>query len=144
MGILLGENEKLTDLHFYTNVNKMTKRLEQKQVSDRLNPNSILICNLALRECGKEVENNPTSLMNHFIEHGWKKIPQLAQEDIDNKKEHPHFNEILTAKEYLKRIKERPDVWWFDNQFIWKDIRNLHFLHKTSKGNRSLRSLYKH
>jgi hypothetical protein len=111
-------------------------------MNDRLNPKSILICNLALRECGKEVLNDPTSLMNHFIEHGWKQIPQLAQEDIDQKKPHPKTKQLMTKKSYLEFIKNNPDEWWFDNQFIWTDIRNLHFLHKTSKGTRSLRMYY--
>ena len=113
------------------------------QISDRLNPKSILVCNLALRECGKEIENNPTSLMNHFVkEHGWKKIPQLAQEDINEQKPHPHTKKIMTEESYLKLIENEPEQWWFDNQFIWRDIRNLHFLHKTTKGLRNLRGYY--
>lgn len=112
-------------------------------MGDRLNPKSILICNLALRECGKEVGNNPTSLMNHFVkQHGWKKIPELAQRDIENKKPHPHTKEIMTEDSYLKLLENEPEQWWWDNQFFWRDIRNLHFLHKTSKGNRSLRQYY--
>ena len=108
-------------------------------MTDRLNPKSTLVCNLALRECGKEVMNNPISLMNHFIEHGWKQIPELAQEDIDNHKKHPKTNQIMTKESYLDFIDKNPNEWWFDNQFIWTDIRNLHFLHKTSKDLRSLR-----
>lgn len=112
-------------------------------MSDRLNPKSTLICNLALRECGKEVLNDAKSLMNHFvIEHGWKKIPELAQRDIDDNKPHPKTNEVMTVKSYLKFIDENPNEWWFDNQFHWVDIRNLHFLHKTTKGSRSLRMYY--
>ena len=111
-------------------------------ISDRLNPKSILVCNLALRECGKEVINNPTSLMNHFIEHGWKKIPQLVQEDIAENRPHPETDEVMTEKSYLKSIEKNPEIWWHDNQFHWVDIRNLHFLHKTSKKIRSLRSYY--
>lgn len=111
-------------------------------MSDRLNPNSTLICDLALRECGKEVKNNPKSLMKHFLEHGWGKIPMLAQQDIDEKKPHPKTNEVMTKKSYLKFIEENPEQWWYDNQFYWRDIRNLHFLHKTSKGTRSLRHYY--
>jgi hypothetical protein len=98
--------------------------------NDRLNSNSILICNLALRECGKEVKNDPKSLMNHFIEHGWKKIPQLVKEDIKEQRSHPKTNEIMTEESYLKFIDQNPEQWWFDNQFSWLDIRNLHFLHK--------------
>lgn len=117
-------------------------------ISDRLNPKSILICNLALRECGKEVENKPTSLMNHFIdEHGWKKIPELIQRDIDEKKSYgrPRYIrkiDVITKEKYLELIKEHPEFWWFDNECHWMDIRNLHFLHKTSKGTRSLRKYY--
>ena len=116
--------------------------MSQKTISDRLNPESTLVCNLALRECGKEVQNNSKSLMNHFFEHGWKKIPQLAQEDIDNHKPHPKTKEIMTEQSYLEFINKNPEVWWFDNQFNWRDIRNLHFLHKTNKGLRSLRMYY--
>ena len=111
-------------------------------MSDRLNPKSVLVCNLALRECGKEVENNPTSLMKHFIEHDWKQIPELAQRDIDDKKPHPHTKKIMTEKTYLELLDKEPEQWWFDNEFQWIDIRNLHFLHKTSKKLRSLRMYY--
>ena len=115
-------------------------------VSDRLNPKSTLICNMWLGECeGKNVKvlNDPKSLMNHFVEkHKWRKIPELAQEDIDNHKPHPKTKVIYTAETYLKYIDENPEQWWFDNQFLWIDIRDLHFLHLTSKGTRSLRSYY--
>lgn len=111
-------------------------------MNDRLNPESILVCNLALRECGKEVKNNPKSLMNHFIEHGWKKIPQLVQEDIQENKPHPETKEIMTKESYLELLDKDPEQWWWDNQFFWRDIRNLHFLHKTTKGLRSLRMYY--
>lgn len=112
-------------------------------MTDRLNPKSILVCNLALRECGKEVENNPTSLMEHFFEHGWKPIPTLVKDLIKEKKSYERRQirpiEKLTEKKYLELIKEHPEFWWFDNEFHWIDIRNIHFLHKTSKGLRSLR-----
>jgi|APSaa5957512535_1039671.scaffolds.fasta_scaffold150756_2 hypothetical protein len=111
-------------------------------MTDRLNSKSILVCDLALRECGKEVLNDAKSLMNHFIEHGWKQIPQLAQEDIDEYKPHPKTKEVMTEKSYLEFIDKNPVEWWFDNQFSWVDIRNLQFLHKTSKGLRSLRMYY--
>ena len=112
-------------------------------MNDRLNPKSILICNLALRECKGEVLNDPKSLMNHFVKkHEWKKIPQLVQEDINNRKLHPHTKKIMTRKTYLKLLDEDPQQWWWDNQFFWRDIRNLHFLHKTSKALKSLRSYY--
>ena len=116
--------------------------MSQKIISDRLNPESILICNLALRECGGEVLNDAKSLMNHFITHGWKKIPQLVAEDIANNKPHPKTNQLMTEESYLEFIDKNPEEWWYDNQFIWKDIRNLHFLHRTSKGLRSLRMYY--
>jgi hypothetical protein len=112
-------------------------------MTDRLNPKSILVCNLALRECGKEVENNPISLMNHFIEHGWKKIPEHVQKEIDQHKPYPRYpHKVLTESDYLKLLEEHPEYWWFDNEFHWVDIRNLHFLHKTSKRLRSLRMYY--
>lgn len=111
-------------------------------MNDRLNPKSTLVCNLALRECGGEVLNDAKSLMNHFIKHGWKKIPELVQRDIDDHKPHPKTNEMMTEESYLKFIDEHPEEWWLDNQFVWIDIRNLHFLHKTSKGLRSLRMYY--
>lgn len=115
-------------------------------MSERLNPKSILVCNLALRECGEEVENNPISLMKHFIKHGWKQIPELVQKDIDEKRPYERRQikpiEELTKERYLQLIKEHPEFWWFDNEFSWIDIRNLHFLHKTSKGTRSLRHYY--
>lgn len=114
-------------------------------ISDRLNPKSILVCNLALRECkvDNEMVNTPISIMEHMIKnHGWKRIPELAQDDINHHKIHPHFKQIMTEETYLKAIQERPEVWWFDMQFIWTDIRNIHFLHKNSKGIRSLRSYY--
>lgn len=118
----------------------------QKECSDRLNPKSILVCNMWLGDCeGKNVEvlNDPKSLMNHFVEkHGWRKIPELAQEDIDNHKPHPKTKVIYTNETYLQMIDEEPQQWWFDNQFLWSDIRNIHFLHKNSKGLRSLRSYY--
>ncbi len=110
---------------------------------ERLNPTSTLVCNLALRECCGECLNDPKSLMNHFVQiHNWKQIPQLAQEDIDNHKPHPKTMQIMTAESYLKFIDANPEEWWLDNQFLWQDIRNLHFLHKTSQGLRSLRHYY--
>lgn len=120
--------------------------VQLSKASDRLHTYSILVCNLAFRECkgqDAEVLNDAKSLMNHFIEkHGYRKIPQLAQEDIDKMNPHPKTKEIMTEKSYLKWINENPNEWWFDNQFIWTDIRNLHFLHKTSKELRSLRRYY--
>ena len=114
-------------------------------ISDRLNPKSILVCNLALRECNPpvEVQNDAKSLMNHMIQyHGWKPVPQLAFEDIVEQKPHPKTKQVMTKESYLKFIDEHPEEWWIDLQYIWTDIRNLHFLHKNSKGLRSLRSYY--
>jgi len=124
----------------------MTSDISCNQVSDRLNPKSILVCNLALRECKGEdgiLENTPKSMMEHMInKHGWRKIPQLAQEDIDEKKPHPKTKQLMTEESYLKFIDENPEEWWLDMQFIWSDIRNIHFLHKNSKGIRSLRKYW--
>jgi hypothetical protein len=112
-------------------------------MTDRLNPKSILVCNIAFSGCGKEVLNDPKSLMKHFItEHDWRKIPELVQKDIDNHKPHPMTHEIFTEESYLKFVDDNPRIWWLDNQFIWSDIRNLHFLHKTSEGLRSLRNYF--
>ncbi len=103
-------------------------------MSERLNPKSILICNLALRECKGEVLNDAKSLMNHFIKkNGWKTIPELAERECKNPKD---------RKDRIASYLVEPEQWWFDNQFSWKDIRNLHFLHKTSKRLRSLRMYY--
>lgn len=117
----------------------------QEYVSDRLNPKSILVCNLALRECTPQVEvlNDAKSLMNHMIEkHGWKKIPEVTYEEIDQRKPHPKTKQIMTLESYLNWIELNPEEWWLDNEFIWTDMRNIHFLHKTSKGTRSLRRYY--
>ena len=115
-------------------------------VKERLSPKSTLVCNLALRECGEEVLNNPTSLMNHFIKHGWKQIPFHVIELIKNGKPYERRQirgiEKITKKSYLELIKKHPEFWWFDNGFSWVDIRNLHFLHKRSDGTRSLRMYY--
>uniref|UniRef100_A0AAT9J7K5 ORF52 n=1 Tax=Nitrosopumilaceae spindle-shaped virus TaxID=3065433 RepID=A0AAT9J7K5_9VIRU len=121
----------------------MTSTTNGLEVPDRLNPRSILVCNLALIECGGEMINTPKSIMEHMINnHGWRKVPEMAQEDIDQKKPHPKTKEIMTEESYLKFIDEHPEEWWLDMQFIWTDIRNIHFLHKNSKGVRSLRSYY--
>ncbi len=114
-------------------------------MSERLNPNSTLVCNLALRECRGEVRNDPKSLMNHFVKkHGWRKIPELVQREIDEHKPYPRPpNKVLTEADYLKLIEEHPEYWWFDNEFIWTDIRNLHFLHKKKDGLKSLRRYYR-
>ena len=118
----------------------------KQTVSDRLNPDSILVCNLYLRECKGDdalMKNTPKSIMEHMInKHGWKQIPELAQEDIDNHKPHPKTKVIYTKESYLKFIDEEPEQWWYDLQFYWVDIRNIHFLHRNSKGDRSLRSYY--
>ena len=81
--------------------------------------------------------------MNHFInEHGFKKIPTLPQNDINNKRPHPSTKKIMTEKSYLDSVDKNAEIWWYDHQFYWIDMRNLHFLHKNSKGTRSLRMYY--
>lgn len=115
-------------------------------VSDRLNPKSNLICNMVWTECeGKcrKVLNDPKSLRKHMIEkHGFLEIPMLAQLDIDDQKPHPKTKVVYTEKSYMEWIDKNPEQWWLDNQFIWTDIRNIHFLHLTSKGTRSLKQYW--
>jgi len=93
----------------------------------RLNEESLLICSLDLgfgvhgSVCRLRVKNNASSIMKHLIEsHGWKRIPELVQNDIEQGK--------VTKKQYLVTVKENPEQFFLDNQLIWSVYRNIHFL----------------
>jgi hypothetical protein len=111
-------------------------------MKERLSPKSILICHLDLdwsntgNVCRGEVFNNSQSIRKHMVvKHGWKDIPELAQRECKTKQD-----EIEKIKLYL----DSPGEWFLDNQFLWSDIRSIHFRQKTSKGLRNLRSLMNH
>lgn len=98
----------------------------------RLNEDSLLICHLDLgwgvhgSVCRIRVKNNPTAIIKHLIiYHGWKQIPELVQNDIKNGK--------ILKKQYVVTIKENPEQWFLDNQLIWSDFRNIHFLKPNGK-----------
>ena len=97
----------------------------------RLNEDSLLICSLDLgwgvngSVCRDRIKNNPDAIMKHLISHGWKKTPELVQNDIENGK--------ITKKQYAITIKENPEQWFLDNQLIWSVYRNIHFLKPNGK-----------
>jgi len=108
-------------------------------LNKRLNPKSVLICNLELDWgqkkplCRDEVTNNPHSLMRHMIKkHKWQGIPELALRECKT---------MHDKKEKLNLYNKNPEEWFLDNQFIWSHIRSYHFRQRTSKGLRDLRSL---
>ncbi len=93
----------------------------------RLNEDSLLICHLDLgcgvhgSVCRSRVKNNAGAIMKHLIEfHGWRKTPELVQNDIQSGK--------ITKKQYVVTVNDNPEQWFLDNQLIWSDYRNMHFL----------------
>lgn len=107
----------------------------------RLNEDSLLICNLDLgwgvggSVCRSRVKNNPHSIMVHMVNHhGWNKIPELPFEHV--KKEIMSTDKETLPKwkkQYLKELSNNPEKWFSDNQLIWSDIRNIHFLKPNGK-----------
>jgi len=98
-----------------------------EDITQRINEQSELICHLDLgwivepTVCRTRVKNNPDGIMKHLIlSHGWKKTPELVQNDIESEK--------ITKKQYAVTIKENPEQWFLDNQLIWSVYRNIHFL----------------
>jgi len=98
----------------------------------RLNEDSLLVCYVDLGSgvhgsvCRIRVKNNANGIMKHLIEfHLWKKTPELVQNDIATGK--------ITKKQYAVTIKENSGQWFLDNQLIWSDFRNNHFLKPNGK-----------
>ena len=98
-----------------------------EDITKRINENSTLICHMNLEWivrpsiCSTRVKNNPDTIKQHLINnHGWKSIPELVQRDIEAKK--------TTKADYKKLLREKPEEWFIDNQMIWSDFRNMHFL----------------
>ncbi len=98
----------------------------------RLNEESLLICHLDIgwgvhgSVCRLRVKNNPHSIMVHLVNHhGWESLPELVGREVEEKK--------YTKKEYFDKIKSKPEDWFFDNQLIFQDFRNIHFLKPNGK-----------
>ncbi len=103
-----------------------------EHTTQRLNEESELICHLDIgwgvqpSLCRSRVKNNANGIMKHLIDfHGWRKIPELVQNDIESGK--------ITKKQYAVTIKENSQQWFLDNQLIWSDFRNNHFLKPNGK-----------
>ena len=105
--------------------------MKMEDITQRLNEESELICHLDVGwvvepiVCRTRVKNNPNGIMKHLINHGWRKTPELVQNDIQNGK--------ITKKQYAVTIKENPEQWFLDNQLIWSVYRNIHFLKPNGK-----------
>lgn len=115
--------------------NECFKKLMQiKHINDRINPDSELICHLDLGWgiqtkpiCRTRVKNSPGEIRQHMMEkHGWHLIPELELKEILSDKK-------ITEKEKIAYYKENPIQWFYDNQLIWKDFRNMHFLKPNGK-----------
>lgn len=107
----------------------------------RLNDESFLICHLDLgwgvhgSVCRLRVKNTPYSIMVHMINHhGWKQIPELPLKKIQAEMI-PNDHESLDKwkKLYIKTIADNSKEWFSDNQIIWEDFRNIHFLKPNGK-----------
>jgi len=103
-----------------------------EHTTQRVSEESELICHLDLGwsvqplVCRTRVKNNPKAIMNHLIlSHGWKRTPELVQNDIVSGK--------ITRKQYTVTIKENPEQFFLDNQLTWSDYRNIHFLKPNGK-----------
>lgn len=130
--IPVGDREIYADEPFkngdLVHVGCFKKLMQIKHINDRINPQSELICHMdlgwtiqSLPICRTRVKNNPGEIRKHMIEqHGWKKIPELTKEKFDK-------------KELLSLYKENAQVWFVDNQLIWKNFRNIHFLKPNGK-----------
>lgn len=95
------------------------------QSQGRLTNKSDLVCNLELdwnndgKVCRDLVQNNPESIRKHMIKkHGFKKIPELAQRECKNSED---------EQEKYKLYLTNPEEWFFNNQYIYREIRNFHF-----------------
>ncbi len=106
--------------------------MEIEDITKRINELSRLICHLDLgwgvhpKVCRMRVKNSPKTIADHLIvHHNWKSVPELVQREINEKK--------FTKKDYFKKLVENPEEWFIDNQLIWSDFRNLHFLKPNGK-----------
>jgi len=113
----------------------------------RLNEDSLLICRLDSgwgvhgSVCRLRVKNNPHSIMVHMVNHhGWNKIPELPFEQV--KKEIMSTDKETLPKwkkQYLKELLINPEKWFSDNQVIWSDIKNIHFLKPNGRSFKKVR-----
>lgn len=106
--------------------------MKMEDITQRINEQSELICHLDLgwvvepTVCRTRVKNNPDGIRKHLVNsHGWKKIPELVQRDIEKN--------ITTKKDYTKKMSDYPEEWFIDNQMIWSEFRNIHFLKPNGK-----------
>lgn len=116
----------------------------------RLNEDSLLICHLDLgwgvhgSVCRLRVKNNPHSIMVHLVNHhGWKNIPELAQNDFNKKMNELSVSEISDTeftqtrdtelKKLAKIYRNNSEEWFYNNQLIWENFRSHHFLKPNGK-----------
>jgi len=115
--------------------------MKMEHTTERLSEDSELICYMDVgyvveaKVCRTRVKNTPSAIMKHLIEfHGWRKIPELPLEAIQ-RETMPNDTQSLSKwkKLYLKTIAENPEKWFNDNQLIWSNYRNIHFLKPNGK-----------
>lgn len=114
--------------------------MKMEHTVQRINEESELICHMDLgyvvepNVCRTRVMNNAGATMKHLIEfHGWRKTPELVQSDIESGK--------ITKKQYAVTVKDNPEQFFLDNQLIWSDYRNNHFLKPNGKSFPKVREL---
>lgn len=115
--------------------------MEMEDITKRVNEFSRLICHMDLgwgvnsKVCRMRVRNNAESIMIHLIDHhGWKLIPELPLEKIKSEMiPNDHKSLDKWKKLYLKTVTENPEGWFNDNQLLWSDYRNIHFLKPNGK-----------
>ncbi len=76
-------------------------------------PTTIFIDKEYLAMIPRPSEQQRQTLKESIKKDGWKIIPELAQKD----------DRISTLKKY----KDKPEEWFFDNQLIWTEFRKAHF-----------------
>lgn len=115
--------------------------MEMEDITKRMNEFSRLICYLDLgwgvdsKVCRMRVRNNAESIMIHLIDHhDWKLIPELPLKQIQEEMI-PNDEVSLSKwkKLYLKTVTENPEKWFNDNELLWSEYRNNHFLKPNGK-----------
>ena len=124
--------------------------MEIEDITKRMNDFSRLICHMDLgwgvqpNVCRTRVRNNPESIMIHLIDHhDWKLIPELKEKEFDDEMKILADSKISDKgfskkrdgqyKDLFQNYKENPEQWFNDNQLLWSDYRNIHFLKPNGK-----------
>jgi len=116
----------------------------------RVTEDSMLICHLDLgwtvkgSVCRMRVQNKPNHIMSHMIvNHGWKPVPDLVMKDIiQDVKLHSDptipdevfNNRVSNGKiEQIEKYHQDGNKWFSDNQLIYTNFHNTHFLKPNGK-----------